>query len=364
MRWQYLEWNEGLEQALRSFANLMSLFNFLLLKAGGDADQSLRWMEYLQERGLIDEDVDLDQFRSDLRQSGIIDELDGVNRLTAKGERQVREDSLKTVFSNLKKGGLGDHQVSQTGEGSERLSETRAYRFGDPLTNIDHVGSINNAIKRHGIESIEPTEEDLRVYETEHRSSCATVLLIDISHSMILYGEDRITPAKQVALALTELILTQYPKDSLAVAVFGDQASEIPIRDIPYLTIGPYHTNTKAGLQLAQSILRRQNYVNKQIFMITDGKPSAINEGGQLYKNSYGLDRKIINATLEEATLCRKSNITITTYMVTDDPYLVEFVEDLSAANKGKAYYTSLENLGEYVFVDYVRNRRIHNRRL
>ena len=201
-------------------------------------------------------------------------------------------------------------------------------------------------------------EQDFEVFETEHTSSCATVLLIDLSHSMILYGEDRITPAKQVALALYELITTQFPKDSLHVAYFGDDARMIEVRDIPYLKVGPFHTNTKAGLQLAQNVLRNQKHPNKQVFMITDGKPSAIFENGRLYKNSFGLDPKIVNQTLEEAAACKRQGIVITTFMVTEDPYLVQFVEELSRINSGRAYYSSLDNLGNYIFADYARNRR------
>jgi len=184
------------------------------------------------------------------------------------------------------------------------------------------------------------------------------VLLIDVSHSMILYGEDRITPAKQAALALAELILTRYPKDSLHVVLFGDDAWEVKIRDIPYASVGPYHTNTKAALQLGQRILARQKHVNKQIFMITDGKPSAIHENGRLYKNAFGLDPKIVNKTLDEAVQCRRKRIAITTFMVTQDPYLVRFVERFTQLNKGRAYFADLENLGSYLFVDYNQNRR------
>ena len=175
---------------------------------------------------------------------------------------------------------------------------------------------------------------------------------------MILYGEDRITPAKQVALALAELIMTQYPRDSLRVACFGDDARLIDVGSIPYLRVGPYHTNTKAGLQLAQSVLRSERHANKQVFMITDGKPSAIFEDGRIYKNSFGLDPRIVNQTLDEAAECKRYGIVITTFMVTEDPYLVEFVEKLSQINRGRAYYASPGELGEYIFADYVRNRR------
>jgi Ca-activated chloride channel homolog len=175
---------------------------------------------------------------------------------------------------------------------------------------------------------------------------------------MVLYGEDRITPAKKVALALTELILTKYPKDSIDVLLFGDDAVEVPISQIPYVTVGPYHTNTKAGLELAQQILRRRKHNNKQVFMITDGKPSALFEGGRLYTNSFGLDMKIVNRTLEEADRCRRAGIPITTFMLATDPMLVNFVEQLSKINRGRAFYSSPDRLGEYILADYIRNRR------
>ena len=184
------------------------------------------------------------------------------------------------------------------------------------------------------------------------------MVMIDISHSMVLYGEDRITPAKKVALALTELILTKYPKDSIDVLLFGDDAVEVPISEIPYVKVGPYHTNTKAGLELAQQILRRRKHNNKQIFMITDGKPSALFENGRLYTNSFGLDMKIVNRTLEEADRCRRVGIPITTFMLATDPMLVNFVEQLSKINRGRAFYSSPDRLGEYILADYIRNRR------
>lgn len=358
MKWRYSKWDEELAKALKDFSNLMSMFNYLLLQANGNIDEVLKWMKYLQQRGFIDPNVDLDEFRKNLEEEDIIEKVGEAYQLTTKGERKIRQDSLNQIFNNLHKSGFGQHRVPHAGEGGERLTETRPYIFGDSPTNIDSLESINNAIKRGGIEDIRLKEEDFRVYDTEHLSSCATVLMVDISHSMILYGEDRITPAKQVALALTELITTRYPKDSLHVVTFGDDAQEIEIKDLPYISVGPYHTNTKSGLQLARTILRRQKHLNKQIFMITDGKPSAMYDGGRLYKNPFGLDPKIINRTLDEAAICRRSKIVITTFMIAQDPYLVDFVEEFTKTNKGRAYYTSLENLGESIFVDYIKNRR------
>jgi uncharacterized protein with von Willebrand factor type A (vWA) domain len=201
-------------------------------------------------------------------------------------------------------------------------------------------------------------ERDFEIFEREHTSACATVMMVDVSHSMILYGEDRITPAKTVALALAELIQTKYPKDSLDVILFGDDAIPVRVRDLPYLGAGPYHTNTRAGLQMAQRILLRKKHPNRQIFMITDGKPSAITENGRIYKNPYGLDPKIVSLTLEEAARCRRNRIVITTFMLTDDPSLVDFVNTLTKINRGRAYFSRADDLGGSVFVDYIRNRR------
>lgn len=361
MKWFYEQWNSWVEQALRAVSDLMELFNLLLLKAGGNPEQAFEWMKYLQEQGYINSDIDLDKFRRMLEEEKLIAGAAGQRSLTPRGERWIREQSFNHIFSKMKKGDLGNHSTGREGSGEERLPETRPFRFGDSVSRIDVYGSLHNAVKRSGLDEIKMEEKDLRVYENEHVSSCATVLLIDISHSMILYGEDRITPAKQVALALTEFILSRYPKDSLSVVVFGDHAREIAIQDIPYITVGPFHTNTKAGLQLAQSILRKRKHPNKQIFMITDGKPSAVYDRGGLYKNPYGFDPKIINLTLEEAYLCRQAGIPIITYMITDYPFLVSFVEQLSQANRGKAYYSSPENLGEFLFVDYQKNKRMNN---
>jgi len=188
------------------------------------------------------------------------------------------------------------------------------------------------------------------------------VLMIDISHSMILYGEDRITPAKKVAMALSELITTRYPKDTLDVIVFGNDAWQIDIKDLPYLEVGPYHTNTVAGLELAMDIIRRRKNANKQIFMITDGKPTCIKKGKKYYKNSFGLDRTIINRTLNLAQRCRKLNIPVTTFMIARDRYLMNFVDQFTRANNGKAFYSSLKGLGEFIFQDYKNNKRKRHR--
>lgn len=360
MRHRYGYLDPELIRRLLAELGLRRLFNHLLLQTGGDVDEAMRYMRMLQERGLIDPDVDLDAFFAQLMAENVIG-TDGEGNLTlaAGGERQIRRDALDEIFGGLSKSISGQHSVSTAGQGTERLTETRKYQFGDDPMSIDSSRSIQNAMQHNDpADSITITEEDLEVFETEHNSSCATVVMIDISHSMILYGEDRITPAKKVALALTELILTKYPKDSIDVLLFGDEATEVPISEIAYVQVGPYHTNTKAGLELAQRILRRRKHANKQIFMITDGKPSALNEGGRLYTNSFGLDMKIVNRTLEEADRCRRANIPITTFMLATDPMLVNFVDQLSKINRGRAFYSSPDRLGEYILADYIRNRR------
>lgn len=361
MRFRYSEWREGNEKSKLTFDELMKLFSQLLMHTNGDVNEALQWLTDLDKEHRIfedDEGMGFDEFLEWLKKEGYIEEFNDILALTHKGSRRIRQDALKEIFTSLKKRSFGEHESPFSGQGIERLSETKPYQFGDEAANIDFASTIKNAIKREGLDEFNLKEEDFEVYETEHMTSCATVLALDISHSMILYGEDRITPAKKVALALVEMITTRFPKDSLHVIVFGDKAVEVSLEDIPTIAVGPYHTNTKDALDLAQRILKRKRNVNKQVFMITDGKPSAIFIDGRLYKNPYGLDRRIVNQTLNQARSCRRNNIAITTFMVARDPWLVDFVKELTKVNKGRAYYSSLNQLGEYIFVDYIRNRK------
>jgi uncharacterized protein with von Willebrand factor type A (vWA) domain len=351
----YTQWFKELNQSI-NFDQLFNLFRKLLLQTNGDVNEALNWMTTLNIRYNFTDA--LDEFIERLKDEGIISEQNEVFGLTAKGNQTIRKTAFNEMFSNLEKKGIGQHNIPHTGQGIENLPETRPFAFGDSVDKIETTQSISNAIRRSGIDNFTLKEDDLEVYETEHLASCATVLLIDISHSMVLYGEDRITPAKNVALALSEFIMQQYSKDSFHIVSFGDDADEIEVKDLPYLSVGPYHTNTKAALQRARQILNKKKHENKQIFMITDGKPSCIWEGVQLYKNPFGLDRKIVNQTLREAVQCRREKIEITTFMVSADPYLQNFVKELSEANKGRAYFTDLKNLGEYIFVDFIKNRR------
>jgi Ca-activated chloride channel family protein len=360
MRFRYSQWTPQSATDESRLQQLISLFSYLAVQTSGDVQEALDWLRQLaEEYGLFDENLSMDELIDKLREMGIIEDVKTGMQLTAKGVQRIRQDALREIFTSLKKDPGGAHETPFTGQGVDRLSETKKFSFGDQPTNIDLTSTLSNAFRRDGIDNFTLKEEDLEVYETEHQTTCATVLMLDISHSMILYGEDRITPAKQVALALSELIMTRFPKDYLALVVFGDDAQIVSINELPFLAVGPYHTNTKAGLQLARDLLRRRGSVNKQIFMVTDGKPSAVFEAsGKLYKNSFGLDPRIVNKTLDEAVACRREKIAITTFMVARDPYLINFVEELTKANHGRAYYSSLSNLGEFVFVDYIRNRR------
>ena len=355
------------------FERLFEIFQELITHTSGDFDEAIDWLRQLDEEyELTDDDYTIDDFIEDLKQKGYIREEiqpdgsggdgKGDTKITEKLERSLRKRALDQIFGKLKRSTGGNHKTKYTGRGDEQAGEFRNYQFGDPLERISMTESLKNAQINHGLDAFHINENDLVVEQTMFKAQMSTVLMIDISHSMILYGEDRITPAKKVAMALSELITTRYPKDTLDILVFGNDAWPIQIKDLPYLNVGPYHTNTVAGLELAMDILRRRKTTNKQIFMITDGKPTCIREGARYYKNSFGLDRKILNKTLNLAAQCRRLKIPITTFMIARDSWLVEFVQEFTQVNQGRAFYTSLEGLGEYIFEDFVRNRRKRTR--
>lgn len=343
------------------FDDLMKLFLELLNYTAGDANEALAWMNELdKQHNLTNDDYGMGDFIQDLKDKGYLsdDEPKGGFKITAKAEQTIRKSALEEIFGKLKKSGKGNHNTPQSGSGEEKNADRREYQFGDSSDQIDMTASIQNAQINHGIGDFMMTERDLEVEERDYKTLTSTVLMIDISHSMILYGEDRITPAKKVAMALAELISTKYPKDTLDIVVFGNDAWPITVKDLPYLQVGPYHTNTYAGLELATDILRRRKTHNKQIFMITDGKPTCLKEGLKYYKNSVGLDKKVINKTLTMAAQCKRLNIPITTFMIARDPYLQQFVRQFTEVNGGRAFYSSLKGLGEYIFEDYIKNRR------
>lgn len=349
------------EQGKTPFETLLQLFLELLTYTSGDVGEALQWLNQLDRQyELTSEEYGMGDFIEDLKAKGYIDEDPGNGniKITPKTEQGIRKKSLEEIFGKLKKTRQGNHNSFKSGAGDEVSPDTRPFQFGDMLEQIDFTESIRNAQINHGVESFQMREDDLQIRETDFKTQTSTVLMIDISHSMILYGEDRITPAKKVAMALSELITTRYPKDTLDIVVFGNDAWPVEIKDLPYLQVGPYHTNTVAGLELAMDILRRRRNPNKQIFMITDGKPTCLKIGRRYYKNSFGLDRKITNRCLNLAAQCKKLKIPITTFMIASDPYLQRFVNEFTETNQGKAFFASLDHLGAFLFKDFESGKR------
>lgn len=344
-----------------TFDQLLDIFLQLVTMTGGDAAEALSWLTNLDKRyNLTHPGYGIGDFIDDLKSKGYLDDKNQKEeiKITGKSEQAIRKNALEEIFGKLKKGNRGQHKTTHTGTGEEKGTDRRPFQFGDNLDQIALTDSLRNAQVNHGFSGeFLLTEDDLEVVENEMRTQTSTVLMIDISHSMILYGEDRITPAKKVAMALAELIKTRYPKDTLDVIVFGNDAWQIEIKDLPYLQVGPYHTNTVAGLQLAMDLLRRRKNPNKQIFMITDGKPTCLKVGIKYYKNSFGIDSKILKETLKLAAQCRRLKIPVTTFMIASDPYLKEFVKEFTEVNNGNAYYSGLKGLGHLIFEDYRRNR-------
>jgi Ca-activated chloride channel family protein len=349
------------ENSKSKFEQMLDIFMQLLTYTNGDASEALSWMNELDKKyQFTTSEYGMGDFIQDLKDNGYLNEnpLDGSMNITGKSEQTIRKKSLEEIFGKLKKTKQGNHQTFKHGQGDEVSPNTRNFQFGDMLEQIDFTESIRNAQINHGIDSFNMKEDDLQIRETDFKSQTSTVLMIDISHSMILYGEDRITPAKKVAMALSELITTKYPKDTLDIVVFGNDAWQIEIKDLPYLQVGPYHTNTVAGLELAMDIFRRRKNSNKQIFMITDGKPTCLKIGGKYYKNSFGLDRKVVNRCINLAAQCKKLKIPITTFMIASDPYLQSFVQEFTEMNNGKAFFASLDKLGAFIFKDFESGKR------
>ena len=344
----------------KNFEDLLKIYQQLLLITSGDFNKTISIMTELDRKhNFTPENYGIGDFIEDLKKKGYIKENsnDQKIKITKKSELELRHSALDEIFGKLKKDKPGSHMTNTFGSSLDFDSSTKPYEFGDNLENIAFNESIKNAQKNYGIENFKLAETDLETYESDQKSQTSTVLLIDISHSMILYGEDRITPAKKVAMALSEMIMRKYKKDTLDVVVFGNDAWEVKIKDIPYLSVGPYHTNTIAGLELAMDLLRRRKNKNKQIFMITDGKPTCMKVGINYYKNAFGLDPKILNKTYNLAAVCKKNGVRINTFMIASDPYLMEFVEKFTEINDGSAYFADLQNLGSMIFKDYNRNK-------
>lgn len=349
------------EKAQGDFEKLLKIFMQLVLITAGNVGEALQWLTELDKQyHLTNGQYGIGDFIEQLKREGYITDngADGEFKLNAKSEQNLRKSALEEIFGKLKRSKAGEHTTFHTGRDDEQTTERRDYEFGDTLEQISVTDSLRNAQINHGLDNFFMTEDDLEVIESEYKTQTSTVLMIDISHSMILYGEDRITPAKKVAMALAELITKKYPKDTLDILVFGDDAWQIEIKDLPYLQVGPYHTNTVAGLELGMDLLRRRKNPNKQIFMITDGKPTCIKEGIRYYKNAFGLDAKILNRTFNLAGQLKKLKIPVTTFMIATDPYLKSFVREFTKINNGNAYYSGLQGLGNLVFEDFKKNRR------
>ncbi len=283
--------------------------------------------------------------------------------VTDKGLDFLGYRTLRDLLGSLGKSSFGRHDTRDLATGVETSGSAKPYEFGDTL-NLDITATLSSAIQREGLSvPLELEYCDLQVNQCEYQSSCATVLMLDCSHSMILYGEDRFTPAKKVAMALSQLIRTQYPGDSLSLVLFHDSAEELPLSQLARVHVGPYYTNTREGLRLAQRILQRQRKDMKQIIMITDGKPSALTlEDGRIYKNAFGLDPLVVSETLQEVSKCKRSGVLINTFMLASDYGLVQFVQKVTQMCRGKAYFTTPYTLGQYLLMDYMsrKTKTIH----
>jgi Ca-activated chloride channel homolog len=327
------------------------------MQADGTMDELI---ERLIERMQQEELISVDQPHDPARQSttpGQTGEAQTNARfeITDKSLDFLGFKTLRDLLGSLGRSSFGRHDTRDLATGIESSGASKQYEFGDTM-NLDITETLSSAIQREGLHlPLNIEYSDLQVHQCEYQSSCATVVMLDCSHSMILYGEDRFTPAKKVAMALSHLIRTQYPGDSLSLVLFHDSAEEMPISQLARVKVGPYYTNTREGLRLAQRILQRQRKDMKQIVMITDGKPSALTlEDGRIYKNAFGLDPLVVSQTLEEVSRCKRAGIMINTFMLASDYGLVQFVQKVTAMCKGKAYFTTPQNLGQYLLMDYM----------
>jgi len=382
---------------------LQSGFDTSMYHEMPDGEQTLDALRQALERALLDSDMFDEEMRERLQQmqmDGTLDEL--IEKLIQRMEQedyisideppdptrssgvggQVGENqtptkfeitdksldflgykSLRDLLGSLGKSSFGRHDTRDMATGVEASGASKIYEFGDTL-NLDITATLSSAIQREGLTlPLNIEYSDLNVHQCEYQSSCATVVMLDCSHSMILYGEDRFTPAKKVAMALSQLIRTQYPGDSLSLVLFHDSAEEVPLSQLARVKVGPYYTNTREGLRLARRILQRQRKDMKQIVMITDGKPSALTlEDGRIYKNAFGLDPLVVSQTLEEVSKCKRAGVLINTFMLASDYGLVNFVQKVTEMCRGKAYFTTPYTLGQYLLMDYMsrKTKTIH----
>jgi Ca-activated chloride channel homolog len=334
------------------------------MMAEGQLDELI---EKLIERMHQEDYISVDQPHDPARQSSVGGQTGEAQQarfeITDKSLDFLGFKSLRNLLGSLGKSSFGRHDTRDLATGIEASGSSRTYEFGDTL-NLDITATLSSAIQREGLTlPLNIEYSDLQVHQCEYQSSCATVLMLDCSHSMILYGEDRFTPAKKVAMALSHLIRTQYPGDSLSLVLFHDSAEEVPLSQLARVKVGPYYTNTREGLRMAQRILQRQRKDMKQIVMITDGKPSALTlDDGRIYKNAFGLDPLVVSQTLEEVSKCKRAGVLINTFMLASDYGLVQFVQKVTEMCRGKAYFTTPYTLGQYLLMDYMsrKTKTIH----
>ena len=325
-------------------------------------------IEKLIERMQQEDYISIDRPHDPSRQSSVGGQVGDAQQqakfeITDKSLDFLGFKALRDLLGSLGKSSFGRHDTRDMATGIESSGASKPYEFGDTL-NLDITATLSSAIQREGLGlPLNLEYRDLQVHQCEYQSSCATVLMLDCSHSMILYGEDRFTPAKKVAMALSQLIRTQYPGDSLSLVLFHDSAEEVPLSQLARVKVGPYYTNTREGLRMAQRILQRQRKDMKQIVMITDGKPSALTlEDGRIYKNAFGLDPLVVSQTLEEVSKCKRAGVLINTFMLASDYGLVQFVQKVTQMCRGKAYFTTPYTLGQYLLMDYMsrKTKTIH----
>ncbi|HUD54755.1 MAG TPA: VWA domain-containing protein [Terracidiphilus sp.] len=357
---------EALREALRQILESGEFFDedtqrqVNEMSAAGKLDELIdKLIERMQQESYISTSGRPDPTQAS-QAGGEIGEVEGEVRfeVTDKSLDFLGFKTLRDLLGSLGKSSLGRHDTRHWATGIEATGAPRRYEFGDTL-NLDSIATLSSAISREGIGlPLNLEYDDLHVHQCEYQSSCATVVMLDCSHSMILYGEDRFTPAKKVAMALSHLIRTQYPGDSLNLVLFHDSAEELPVSQLARVKVGPFYTNTREGLRVSQRILARQRKDMKQIVMITDGKPSALTmPDGRIYKNAYGLDPLVVSETLDEVARCKRANIMINTFMLTNDSSLVQFVHKVSEMCRGKAYFTTPHTLGEYLLMDYMQRK-------
>jgi len=361
------ELRQAIEQALLNGPMLSEQMREQLeqMQMEGALDQLI---ERLIERMQQEDYISIDQPHDPSRRSSVGGQLGEAQpqakfEITDKSLDFLGYKTLRDLLGSLGKSSFGRHDTRDLATGIEASGASRQYEFGDTL-NLDITATLSSAIEREGLSlPLNIEYSDLQVHQCEYQSSCATVLMLDCSHSMILYGEDRFTPAKKVAMALSHLLRTQYPGDSLSLILFHDSAEEVPLSQLARVKVGPYYTNTREGLRLAQRILQRQRKDMKQIVMITDGKPSALTlEDGRIYKNAFGLDPLVVSQTLEEVSKCKRAGVMINTFMLASDYGLVQFVQKVTEMCRGKAYFTTPYTLGQYLLMDYMsrKTKTIH----